>query len=68
MVMMDETAVSKVVQMTLDNIAAQGLVIVPREPTAAMCFAGANETENGDGQLHRRKWLAMIAATTEVQS
>ena len=37
--------------------------IVPREPSAKMCVAGANERENGDGQLHRRKWQAMIAAS-----
>lgn len=33
-----------------------------REPTARMCIAGANQVENGDMQLHRRKWQAMIDA------
>jgi len=44
------------------ELEAAGLAIVPVEPTSKMCFAGANEQENGDGLLHRRKWRAMIAA------
>lgn len=33
-----------------------------REPSIAVVMAGANEVENGDGELHRRKWQAMIGA------
>lgn len=33
-----------------------------REPSIEVVMAGANEVENGDGELHRRKWQAMIDA------
>lgn len=41
---------------------AEGFVLVPVEPTARMVLAGANERENGDMELHARKWRAMLAA------
>lgn len=41
---------------------ADGFVMVPVEATARMVVAGANERENGDMELHARKWRAMIAA------
>lgn len=33
-----------------------------RDPTARMVVAGGLEVENGDGELHARKWRAMIDA------
>lgn len=44
----------------------QGMVMVPVEATARMAVAGANERENGDGELHARKWRAMIAAAQDL--
>jgi len=38
-----------------------------REPSIAVVMAGANEVENGDGELHRRKWQAMIDAILRDQ-
>lgn len=39
----------------LRDLKQAGFVVVRAEPTARMCVAGANERDNGDGQLHRRK-------------
>lgn len=47
----------------LAAIKQAGFVVVPAEPTARMCMAGANERDNGDGGLHRRKYRAMIEAS-----
>ena len=41
---------------------ARAVLTAIREPSIAVVMAGANEVENGDGELHRRKWQAMIDA------
>ncbi|MGN6290368.1 MAG: hypothetical protein ACTHNA_14030 [Sphingopyxis terrae] len=41
---------------------ARAILTAIREPSIAVVMAGANEVENGDGELHRRKWQAMIDA------
>ena len=50
------------INVTLAAIEARGFAFVPREPTARMVIAGANERDNGDGELHARKWRAMLDA------
>lgn len=51
----------------LSAIEAEGLVIVPREPTEAMLEAGT--TYEGDGNLEKDAlscWSAMLAASLKV--
>jgi hypothetical protein len=56
-------------QAVLARIESQGLVIVPREPTRAMCLAGAlygdGETEHEDIGLAVAVYKAMLEATKE---
>jgi hypothetical protein len=46
-------------------IDARAVLQAIREPTARMVVAGAKQQDNGDGYLHRRKWMAMIDAALE---
>ena len=56
----DPTAIADA---ALAAIKQAGFVVVPVEPTARMCVAGADERDNGDGELHRRKYRAMVEAS-----
>ena len=42
--------------------AARAAIEAMMEPTFEIIQAGMNTKDNGDGQLHRRKWRAMIQA------
>ncbi|MEH6682907.1 MAG: hypothetical protein V7664_00265 [Qipengyuania sp.] len=46
----------------LAAIKPAGYAAAPAEPTARMCVAGPNERDNGDGELRRRKYRAMVEA------
>lgn len=41
---------------------ARAAIEAMMEPTFEIIQAGMNTKDNGDGQLHRRKWRAMIQA------
>ena len=45
--------------------AARAAIEAMMEPTFEILRAGMNTTDNGDGQLHRRKWQAMLQAALQ---
>lgn len=51
----DETKAERVNQV-------RAVLTAIREPSIDVIMAGSKQVENGDGELHRRKWQAMIDA------
>lgn len=47
--------------------AVRAVLTAIREPSIDIIMAGSKQVENGDGELHRRKWQAMIDAALSEQ-
>lgn len=59
---LDQETPDTIVDAALDVLAAAGLVIVPREPTAEMLHASTSLAPTWDDEASKRKWQAMIDA------
>ena len=54
-----------VMQSVITALAAEGLVVVPKEPTVAMIDAARNNGFEGNDDHVRSDWSAMLAASQE---